>query len=461
MLWPQSSCRTADGQLSIGGAPLPQLASQYGTPLYIYDEETLRERARRFQTSFGSHYPDSSVVFAAKALPSPAIIALLHEEGLGLDVVSGGELYAGLAAGMPPGSITFHGNNKGESELREALSAGIGCIAIDNLDEVRLLSRLANEAGTTVQVLLRLNPGVDVHTHRKIATGVADSKFGMPVWTGHAAVAVEAILNAPGLDLIGYHAHIGSQIFDSAPYKQTIFIMLEFAAEMRDRFGFVPEVISPGGGFGIAYEPNQEEAAIEEWAEEASATLRTECARHDLPLPRLVVEPGRAIVGPAGVALYRVGSIKDVAGIRTYVAVDGGMADNIRPTLYGAKYSVAIANRTGAGPDVPVTIAGKFCESGDLLIEDAALPMVEPGDLLCLPAAGAYCLAMASNYNLSLRPAVVLVRDGQVRQIRRRETYEDLLATEIYPGKPSITARTDDRVRAEEAHVALAQVVKS
>lgn len=438
MLWPQSSSRTTDGQLSIGGVPLPQLAADFGTPLYIYDEITVRERARRFRAAFTSNYPNSSIVYAAKALPSPAMIALLHEEGLGLDVVSGGELYAGLAAGMPPAFITFHGNNKGEAELREALAAEIGFFAIDNLDEVRLLSRLVGEAGAQVQVLLRLNPGVDVHTHRKIATGVADSKFGVPVWTGHAALAVEEILHAPGLNLVGYHAHIGSQIFDCAAYKQTIFIMLEFAAEMRDRFGFAPEILSPGGGFGIAYEPNQEEAVIEEWAEVASATLRTECARHDLPLPRLIVEPGRAIVGPAGVALYRVGTIKDVAGIRTYVAVDGGMADNIRPTLYGAKYSVAIANRTGAGPDVPVTIAGKFCESGDLLVEDASLPMVEPGDLLCLPAAGAYCLAMASNYNLSLRPAVVLVRDGQVRPIRRRETYEDLLSAEIYPGKTSI-----------------------
>ena len=461
MLWPQSSCRTADGQLSIGGVPLPHLAAEFGTPLYIYDEVTLRERARRFKAAFSSNYPDSAVVYAAKALPSPAIIALLGEEGLGLDVVSGGELFAGLAAGVPPGSITFHGNNKSETELREALSAGIGHIAIDNLDEMRLLSRLAVEAGVEVRVLLRLNPGVDVHTHRKIATGVADSKFGIPVWTGHAALAVEEILNAPGLILVGYHAHIGSQIFDSAAYKQTIFIMIEFAAEMRDRVGIVPEIISPGGGFAIAYEPNQEEAKIEEWAEEASATLRTECARHDLPLPRLIVEPGRAIVGPAGVALYQVGSIKDVAGIRTYVAVDGGMADNIRPTLYGAKYSVAIANRTGAGPDVPVTIAGKFCESGDLLVEDAALPMVEPGDLLCLPAAGAYCLAMASNYNLSLRPAVVLVRDGQIRQIRRRETYDDLLSAEFYPGKPSIPARAQADAEAKNVRVALAQGVKS
>ncbi len=441
MLWPQTAARTADGQLSIGGVPLPELAAEFGTPLYVYDEETLRARARRFREAFEGSYPDTGVVYAAKALPSLAIIAMLRDEGLGLDVVSGGELYAGLAAGMLPGKITFHGNNKGETELREAIAAGIGHIVIDNLDEVRLLSRLAVEAAVDVDVLLRLNPGVDVHTHHKIATGVADSKFGVPVWTGHAAVAVEAILAAPGLRLRGYHAHIGSQIFDDAPYRQTIVIMLEFAAEMRERFGLVPEIVSPGGGFGIAYEPDQVEAAIETWAEEAVATLRAECARHDLPLPHLVVEPGRAIVGPAGVALYEVGSIKDVAGIRTYVAVDGGMADNIRPTLYGARYAVALANRTGAGPEVPVTIAGKYCESGDLLIEEAMLPMVEPGDLLCLPAAGAYCLAMASNYNLAQRPAVVVVNGGETRLIRRRETYDDLLRMDVLPEPAAAIAR--------------------
>ena len=444
MLWPQTAARTADGQLAIGGVALPRLAAEFGTPLYIYDEETLRARARRFREAFEGQYPDTGVVYAAKALPSPAVIALLREEGLGLDVVSGGELYAGLAAGMPPGSMTFHGNNKGETELREAISARIGHIVIDNLDEIRLLSRLAVETGEDVDVLLRLNPGVDVHTHHKIATGVADSKFGLPVWTGHAAVAVEAILTAPGLRLRGYHAHIGSQIFDDAPYRQTIVIMLEFAAEMRERFGVVPAIISPGGGFGIAYEPDQVEAEIETWAEEAVATLRAECARHDLPLPRLVVEPGRAIVGPAGVALYEVGSIKDVAGIRTYVAVDGGMADNIRPTLYGARYAVALANRTGAGPDVPVTIAGKYCESGDVLIDEVRLPRLERGDVLALPAAGAYCLPLASNYNLAPRPAVVLVAAGEARLIRRRETYADLLACDVLP-------RGEDPVRREEA----------
>ncbi len=433
MLWPETATRTADGELSIGGVPLPRLAEEFSTPLYVYDEITLRTRARRVRDAFQRTYPDTGIVYAAKALPSPAIIALLEEEGFGLDVVSGGELYAGLAARMPPEAITFHGNNKSEDELREAIAAGIGHIAIDNLDEVRLLSRLATEAGATAKVLLRVNPGVDVHTHHKIATGVADSKFGVPIWSGQAAVAVEAILAAPGLALVGYHAHIGSQIFDDGPYRQAIVIMLEFAAEMRDRSGFVPTMLSPGGGFGIAYEPGQEEASIETWANEATATVRAECARHGLPLPRLIVEPGRTIVGPAGVALYRVGSIKEVAGIRTYVAVDGGMADNIRPTLYGARYTAALANRTGAGPEVPVTIAGKYCESGDLLIEDARLQMVEPGDLIALAAAGAYCLAMASNYNLSRRPAVVLVREGDARLIRRRETYQDLLASEIMP----------------------------
>lgn len=431
MLWPDTADRTPDGRLTLGGVALSELAEQFGTPLYVYDEETLRIRARLFREAFGGIYPDTNVVYAAKALLLPSVLTILRDEGLGLDVVSGGELFAGIRAGMDPAAIAFHGNNKGEQELREAIATGVGHIVIDNVDEIALVARIAARAGVHQKVMLRLNPGVDVHTHRKIATGVTDSKFGVPVWTGTAAVAVEHILKQHSLHLVGYHAHIGSQIFDDAPYRETIVVMLEFAAEMRKRHGITPRVISPGGGFGIGYEAGQAEAPIREWAEAAVATLRAECARHDLPLPTLVVEPGRSIVGPAGVALYRVGSIKDVAGIRTYVAVDGGMADNIRPSLYGARYTAALANRSGAGPEVPVTIAGKYCESGDILLEDALLPMLEPGDLIAFAAAGAYCLAMASNYNLSLRPAVALVADGRARLIRRRETYEDLLATDL------------------------------
>ena len=433
MLWPQTAERDADGRLSIGGVALTELADQFGTPLYVYCEATVRSRARRFRDAFGAVYPDSRVVYASKALMSLAIARILRDEGMGLDVVSGGELHAALAAGVPASDITFHGNNKGELELREALAAGIGHVAVDNLREVELLSRLAREFGTSVPLLLRLNPGVDVHTHAKIRTGVTDSKFGLPIATGDAADAVARVLAAPGLELAGYHCHLGSQLFDAETYAEAIRVILTFAAEMRNQHGAVPRVLSPGGGFGIAYVDGQEEASVEAWAAATADAVRAGCREHDLPLPQLVVEPGRAIVGPAGVALYRVGAIKPIPGVRTYVSVDGGMADNIRPALYGARYAVALANRAGGEPAAPVTIAGKYCESGDILIEDAVLPALEPGDLLALPAAGAYCLAMASNYNMAQRPAAVLVRDGTASLIRRRETYDDLLALEVLP----------------------------
>ncbi len=435
MLWPDTYRRNDEGSIEIGGESMTELAREFGTPLYIYDEATLRGQARRLREAFADAYPNSRIVYAGKALLSLAVVDILHQEGIGLDVVSGGELYAGLAAGVPAGEMTFHGNNKGSDEIREAIAAGVGLIAIDNLPEIDLVSRLAIAAGAEVDCLLRLNPGIDTHTHDKIRTGHLDSKFGLPIATGDAERGVTAILAAPGLRLRGYHAHVGSQLFDSAAYAMAVETLLAFASEIRDRYGFVPDVVSPGGGFGIAYERDQEAAPVERWAAEAARTIREGCARFGLPEPELIVEPGRSMVGRAGVALYTVGTIKHIPDVRTFVSVDGGMADNIRPTLYGATYHVELANRPM--PDtglMPVTIAGKYCESGDILIERAMLPPVEAGDLLALPATGAYCLAMSSNYNLATRPAVVMVRSGEARLIRRRETYADLLLNEIAPG---------------------------
>ncbi|MDP9472017.1 MAG: diaminopimelate decarboxylase [Chloroflexota bacterium] len=435
MLWPVTAQRISGGQLSIGGVALTALADHFGTPLYIFDETTLRRQARRFRDAFAASYPRSRVVYAGKAYLSPAIAALLWEEGIGLDVVSGGELYAGLQAGLPASAMTFHGNNKSVQELREAVEAGVGLIAIDNAREIELLTALVAETQTTVRVLLRLNPGVEAHTHVKIRTGVLDSKFGLPIETGAAETAVARILATTGLDLVGYHAHIGSQIFEIEAYEAAIRGVLHFAAAMHRTHGVVPEVLSPGGGFGIAYEEGDEEAPIEEWAGTMAEALRLGCEERGLPLPELVVEPGRSIVGAAGVALYRVGAVKDIPGVRRYVSVDGGMADNIRPTLYGANYTAAVANRLPDGPDERVTVAGKFCESGDLLLSDSLLPRLQPDDLLAVPACGAYTLSMASNYNLAPRPAAVLVGDGNARLIRRRERYEDVLAMDVLPGQ--------------------------
>jgi diaminopimelate decarboxylase len=358
---------------------------------------------------------------------------VLVEEGIGLDVVSGGEIYAGLLAGVDPAEIIFHGNNKGRDEIDYAVQCGVGLIAIDNELEFSLLEYATSASAKPVSVVLRLNPGVDPHTHHKMRTGAADSKFGFPIWDGRAADAARRVSAIPGLRLLGYHAHVGSQIFDPQLVASTIEAMMEFAGDVRRRLGIAPQAIIPGGGFGMADDASGADVSIEAWAA-AAATALTRCAqRLGVPPPILMVEPGRAIIGPAGVALYRVGAEKTIPGVRTYVSVDGGMADNIRPALYGARYTAALANRDARGePTKAVTIAGKYCESGDILIDEAELPPLQAGDVLAVPMAGAYCMAMASNYNLSPRPAAVLVRDGCTRLIRRRETYEDLMRLEIF-----------------------------
>jgi diaminopimelate decarboxylase len=419
------------------------LTREFGTPLYVFDEATLRSRARRIRDEFLHAYERSRLVYAGKAYLSPALMRILVEERIGLDVVSGGEIYAGLRAGVDPAQMIFHGNNKSRAELEEAVAAGVGLVAIDNDLEITLLECVARDAGQIVKVVLRLNPGVDVHTHHKMRTGATDSKFGFPVWDGQAEDAAARICRSTQLELVGYHAHVGSQIFDPTLVVQTIDVILEFAARVHKQFGVIPAVVVPGGGFGVADDASGADVDIGAWAKAAANAIERGCLTHGFPLPVLIVEPGRAIIGPAGLALYSVGSQKTVPGVRTYVSVDGGMADNIRPALYGARYVATLANRDPAGqPLQTVTIAGKYCESGDVLIDDVLLPRLEVGDLLAVPMTGAYCLAMASNYNLSPRPAVVIVADGQAQLIRRRETYADLLNSDIFDTPES--AQTDE-----------------
>jgi diaminopimelate decarboxylase len=438
MSWPVTSSRNAGGELEIGGVSAVALGREFGTPLYIFDEETLRRRARDFREIFRDAYPESRVVYAGKAYLSPALVRILADEGLGLDVVSGGEIYAGLLAGVDPAGMIFHGNNKSQRELEEAVDAGVGLIALDNDLEITLLDEVAERLERDVRVVLRLNPGVDPHTHDKMRTGATDSKFGFPVWDGQALAAAGRVAATGRLRLVGYHAHVGSQIFDPLLVRETIGAMLAFAAQVRDRHGVLPEVIIPGGGFGVADDASGVDVSIEGWAAAAADAITRGSEEFGFPTPALIVEPGRSIIGPAGVALYEIGAEKVIPGVRTYVSVDGGMADNIRPALYGARYAAEIANRDASGePRVAVSIAGKYCESGDILIEEAHLPATRPGDLLAVPMSGAYCLAMASNYNLSLRPAVVLVVEGKARLIRRRETYADLLRTEVGDGATS------------------------
>ncbi len=431
MLLPITARANPAGHLEIGGYDTVELARRFGTPLYIFDEATLRGQCRDYVQALGVNYPHSQVIYACKAFINLALAQILHQEGLGLDIVSGGELYVASKAGFPLEKVYFHGNNKSAEELALALDLGVGRIVVDNLHELRLLNDLATQKGRRVPVLLRLSPGVDAHTHAAVTTGIVDSKFGFVIVTGQAEEAMVQALAAPGLEVVGIHAHIGSMIFELEPYRRTIEIMLDFAADMQARHGFVWQEFSPGGGWGIAYTAQDNPLTIQQVVETVTATLKEGVQKRGLPLPKLVIEPGRSIVGRAGIALYTVGASKEIPGLRKYVAVDGGMADNIRPAIYGSAYTALAANRMGDLPQETVTIAGKYCESGDVLIRDIALPRLVPGDLLALPSAGAYCLAMASNYNLALKTAVVMVKDGQARLIRRRETYEDLLRLDV------------------------------
>lgn len=416
--------------LEIGGCDAVELARTYGTPLYVYDESTVRARCRDYLASFRRLHLETDVAYGAKAYFEPWLARLIAEEGLGLDVVSGGELYVAQRAAFPLKRVLFHGNNKSADELAQAVDASIGRVVVDNLHELELLDRIASERGRRQPILLRLNPGIDAHTHGHLATGVLDSKFGFPIATGQAADAVARALAAPGVELRGVHSHIGSQIFDAAAFEANAEVLVRFAAEQRDRHGghgFVAAEISPGGGLAVAYTKDDPVLPLSSFAEAIVGSLHEAASRHRLPLPRLIIEAGRSIVAEAGVALYTVGAIKDIPGVRTYVSVDGGMADNIRPALYGARYEVLAASRMAALASDTVTIAGKYCESGDILVKDVCLPPLVPGDVVAFPVAGAYCLPMASNYNLALLPAVVVVHGGQSRLVRRRQTYEDLL----------------------------------
>jgi diaminopimelate decarboxylase len=426
---PRTAGLTPPGDLSLGGCDAVDLAREFGTPLYVFDETELRESAREWLAAFRSSYPETTVVYAAKAYLGRAVASLFAEEGLSLDAASGGELTVALAAGFPAERIYLHGNNKSPRELREALAAGVGHIVIDNFREIALLDELAAAAGMRQAVLLRVSPNIDPHTHRYISTGALDSKFGVPLATGQAEAAVEALAASRSLDLVGLHAHIGSQIFEIEPFQQSLKSLVEFAARLKGRREFAQ--ISVGGGFAVQYQRGLPAPTRRDYAEALVTTLTESCQALDLPPPRLVVEPGRSLVARAGVALYSVGGRKEIAGVRTYVFVDGGMADNIRPALYGATYEALLANRANEeGPQERVTIAGKYCESGDVLIRDIELPKLRADDVLAIPVAGAYCLPLASNYNASLRPAVVFVKDGRPRLVRRRETYDDLLRCE-------------------------------
>jgi diaminopimelate decarboxylase len=420
------------GHLEIGGCDTVELAREFGTPLYVLDEALFRHNCREYYRHFVGRY-GGKVLYAGKALLTLAVCRLVYEEGLGLDLVSGGEIYTAREAGFPMDRVYFHGNNKSPAEIDLALKVGVGRFVVDNFYELEVLEAAALERGRTVDVLLRVTPGIEAHTHDYIKTGQNDSKFGLAVDTGQALAGVRRCLRARALRFRGLHCHIGSQIFELEAFAHAAAVMMDFARVVYEETGTVIEELNLGGGLGIYYAEPDDPPEIGDLAEVLGPRVREEAARHGLPVPCLVVEPGRSIVGPAGTTLYTVGAVKDIPGVRRYVAVDGGMGDNPRPALYGARYEACLANRAGEAPVETVTVAGKYCESGDVLIRDARLPRVESGDLLAVFCTGAYNYTMSMNYNRVPRPAMVLVRDGRAELIVRRETYADLLRCDLLP----------------------------
>jgi diaminopimelate decarboxylase len=419
------------GVLAIGGVPAPELAKEFGTPLYVMDEGRLRERCRAYVTSMHERYERSQVVFASKAFCCIAMCRLVRDEGLYVDVVSPGELETALRAGVPASHLLAHGNNKTPDELRRALALGVGRIVVDNFYDLGLLDALTRETGRTADVLLRLTPGIEPHTHRAIQTGGVDSKFGFGMLDGTARDAVARTLDVPGVRLRGIHCHIGSQILDAQPFVEAADALVEFAGWMAREHRVVIEDLNLGGGPGVKYLPEDRPLEIDAYAAAVTGAVERRARQEGLPAPRLLVEPGRSIVGDAGVTLYTVGVIKPIRGVRTYVSVDGGMYENPRTALYQARYQSVLAERLDEPCSATVTIAGRCCESGDVLIWDALLPEPRPGDLLAVFSTGAYNYSMASNYNRYPRPAVVFAAEGRARLVVQRETVDDVLARDV------------------------------
>jgi diaminopimelate decarboxylase len=427
-VWPGSARRAADGALQLGGVDVRDLAAEFGTPAYVLDEADFRERCRAWREAFTG----ADVFYAGKAFLCTAVARWIAEEGLGLDVCTGGELAVAERVGFPPERLIFHGNNKSVPELERALAYGVGRIAVDSFDEIGRLAVLAERAGVRQRVLIRATPGVEAHTHEFVQTGQEDQKFGFSLASGAASEAVRRILALPSLELVGLHCHIGSHIFDTRGFSLAAHRMIGLLAQVRDEHGIELAELDLGGGTGIAYTSADDPMPVEEFAAGLRSILARECDAAGLALPRLSVEPGRSISGPTTVTLYEVGTVKDLPGLRTYVSVDGGMSDNIRTALYDARYTAVLASRVSDAEPANVTLCGKHCESGDIVVHDVPLPGdLAPGDLVAVPASGAYHRSMANNYNHVPRPPVVAVLDGAARVVVRRETEDDLLRLDV------------------------------
>ncbi|MFC4011752.1 diaminopimelate decarboxylase [Nonomuraea purpurea] len=426
-IWPRTSTRT-DGALTVGGVDVRDLAREYGTPLYVLDEDDVRSRMRDYATAFAG----SEVHYAGKAFLCKELVRWLRDEGLGLDVASSGELAVALSVGFPAERVTMHGNNKSAAELTKALEAGVGHIVVDSFDEIARLGYLAEQHGKRPKVMIRVTTGVEAHTHEFIATAHDDQKFGLSLNSGAAAEAVHRILALPQLELVGLHSHIGSQIVDTAGFEAAARRLATLLVQIKDEHGVVLPELDLGGGYGIAYVEGDEAPDIKELADGLREIVTKVCADAGLPVPRLTVEPGRTIVGPGGITLYQVGTVKDVEGLRTYVSIDGGMSDNVRTALYGADYTAALASRVSQDAPMLSRLVGKHCESGDIIVRDCHLPAdLTPGDLIAVAATGAYCRSLASNYNYLPKPAVVAVSGGKSRVIVQGETEDDLLRGQV------------------------------
>jgi diaminopimelate decarboxylase len=432
-VWPLGADRAAAGALTVRGHDVRDLVAEHGSPLFLLDEADLRSRCRDYREAFGG----AMVFYAAKAFLTTTVARWVEEEGLGLDVCTGGELAVALRAGFPGERMLLHGNNKSSAELAAALDAGVGRVVVDSLQEVERLSALCVARGVTQRVLVRVTVGVEAHTHEFIATAHEDQKFGFSLAGGEALSAVRAVQDAAGLELVGLHSHIGSQIFDAGGFEVAAHRVVGLLAEVRDELGAVLGELNLGGGLGIAYTSADDPADVRAMGRSLADIVDREWRSAGLPLPSLAIEPGRGIVGPGTVTVYEVGTVKEVEGLRTFVSVDGGMSDNIRTALYDADYTVTLASRRSAAPPMLARVVGKHCESGDVVVKDAWLPAdVRPGDLLAVAATGAYCRSMASTYNHVPRPPVVAVTEVGSRVLLRRETLDDLMTLDAGSDRP-------------------------
>jgi len=421
------------GNLEIGGVDATELAAKFGTPLYVVDEALVRQKARQFVEAFQASGLKFQVAYASKAFCVMAMCRIAEEEGLSLDVVSDGELYTALQAGFPAGRIHFHGNNKSPQEIEMAIDAQIGCFVVDNFIELHMLNAIAAEKDAKVKVLFRITPGVSAHTHEYISTGQQDSKFGFDLGNGAAYRVIQEAKELSNIEILGVHSHICSQIFETEGFRMAMEKTIGFATKVRDELGVTFKVVNLGGGFGIRYVEGDTPLPVAEYVKAITDGIQTHFSSHNYPIPEIWIEPGRSIVGDAGTTLYTVGTSKDIPGIRKYVAVDGGMTDNPRPALYESKYEAMLANRANEANEEVVSIAGKCCESGDMLIWDVNLPKVESGDILAVACTGAYNYAMSSNYNRIRKPAVVFVKDGQADIAVKRESLDTIVGLDVIP----------------------------